>query len=271
MEFQDRILTCVDCGAEFIWTAGEQQFFADKNFKNEPKRCKACKGKRASRPAGGRHARERVETHDELFGLRQGNDGALQADAGAPGVLQGMLPVPEIRRGRRRLADARRSSFIDHDRTAIALLAVCVGRCTRDAPARACAQACVKLTIAFYLERFHADRGTDRRRRVVLDLKGKITLGEGDELLKDKVNSLVNQGHKKIVLNLADVPYIDSAGLGEVVRTYTTVSRQGGSLKLLNLTKRITDLLSITKLLTVFETFDSENDAVQSFSASAKV
>jgi anti-sigma B factor antagonist len=105
----------------------------------------------------------------------------------------------------------------------------------------------------------------------VLDLKGKITLGEGDELLKDKVNSLVNQGHKKIVLNLADVPYIDSAGLGEVVRTYTTVSRQGGSLKLLNLTKRITDLLSITKLLTVFETFDSENDAVRSFSASAKV
>ena len=106
---------------------------------------------------------------------------------------------------------------------------------------------------------------------VVLDLKGKITLGEGDELLKDKVNSLVNQGHKKIVLNLADVPYIDSAGLGEVVRTYTTVSRQGGSLKLLNLTKRITDLLSITKLLTVFETFDSEGDAVRSFSASAKV
>jgi anti-sigma B factor antagonist len=105
---------------------------------------------------------------------------------------------------------------------------------------------------------------------IVLDLKGKITLGEGDELLKDKVNSLVNQGHKKIVLNLADVPYIDSAGLGEIVRTYTTVSRQGGSLKLLNLTKRITDLLSITKLLTVFETFDSEKDAVASFSA-AKV
>ena len=105
---------------------------------------------------------------------------------------------------------------------------------------------------------------------VVLDLKGKITLGEGDELLKDKVNSLVNQGHRKIVLNLADVPYIDSAGLGEIVRTYTTVSRQGGSLKLLNLTKRITDLLSITKLLAVVETFESENDAVRSFSA-AKV
>ena len=106
---------------------------------------------------------------------------------------------------------------------------------------------------------------------MVLDDKGKVTLGEGDEMLKDKVNSLVNQGHKKIVLNLAEVPYIDSAGLGEIVRTYTTVSRQGGNLKLLNLTKRITDLLSITKLLTVFETYDSEPDAIRSFSASAKV
>jgi anti-sigma B factor antagonist len=102
---------------------------------------------------------------------------------------------------------------------------------------------------------------------VVLDLKGKVTLGEGDELLKDKIHSLMNQGRKKIVLNLANVPYVDSAGLGEIVRTYTTVSRQGGSLKLLSLTKRITDLLSITKLLTVFETFDSEADAVGSFSA----
>ena len=62
MEFQDRILSCVDCATEFIWTAGEQQFFADKNFKNEPKRCKACKGKRASRPAGAGMSRERVET-----------------------------------------------------------------------------------------------------------------------------------------------------------------------------------------------------------------
>ena len=93
---------------------------------------------------------------------------------------------------------------------------------------------------------------------VVLDLKGKITLGEGDELLKD-------------MLNFADVPYVDSAGLGEIVRTYTTVSRQGGSLKLLNLTKRITDLLAITKLLTVFETFDTESEAIKSFSSSAKV
>jgi anti-sigma B factor antagonist len=102
----------------------------------------------------------------------------------------------------------------------------------------------------------------------ILDLSGKMTLGEGDELLKDKVNSLVSQGRKNLVLNLAAVPYIDSAGLGEIVRTYTTVSRQAGSLKLLGLTKRIADLLSITKLLTVFETYDSEADAVRSFTAS---
>ena len=106
---------------------------------------------------------------------------------------------------------------------------------------------------------------------VVLDLTGRITLGEGDQLLKDKVNSLVNQGRKRMVLNLAGVPYVDSAGLGEIVGSYTTVSRQGGSLKLLNLTKKITDLLAITKLLTVFETFESEDEAVRSFSASAKV
>lgn len=99
----------------------------------------------------------------------------------------------------------------------------------------------------------------------ILDLKGKMTLGEGDELLKEKINSLLAAGKKKLLLNLEGVPYIDSAGLGEVVRTYTTVSRQGGTLKLLNLTKRIEDLLSITKLLTVFETHDSEADAVQSY------
>jgi anti-sigma B factor antagonist len=105
----------------------------------------------------------------------------------------------------------------------------------------------------------------------ILDLTGKMTLGEGDEVLRDKINSLASEGKKRIVLNLAAVPYVDSAGLGEIVRAYTTVSRQGGSLKLLNLTKRITDLLSITKLLTVFETYDNEADAVRSFSASARV
>jgi anti-sigma B factor antagonist len=103
----------------------------------------------------------------------------------------------------------------------------------------------------------------------ILDLKGKMTLGEGDELLKDKINSLIHQGQKKLLLNLEGVPYIDSAGLGEIVRTYTTVSRQGGSLKLVNLTKRITDLLAITKLLTVFETFENEKDAIASYQSPA--
>jgi anti-sigma B factor antagonist len=100
---------------------------------------------------------------------------------------------------------------------------------------------------------------------MILDVKGKLTIGEGDELLKDKINSLVQQGHKKLILNLEGVPYVDSAGLGEIVRTYTTVSRQGGNLKLLNLTKRIEDLLSITKLLTVFDTYESEQEALNSF------
>lgn len=99
----------------------------------------------------------------------------------------------------------------------------------------------------------------------ILDLKGKMTLGEGDELLRDRINALLQQGKKQLLLNLANVPYIDSAGLGEIVRTYTTVSRQGGKLKLLNLTKRIQDLLAITKLLTVFDTYDSEAEAIQSY------
>ncbi len=101
---------------------------------------------------------------------------------------------------------------------------------------------------------------------VVLDLTGKLTIGEGDELLKERISNLVQQGHRKLLLNLEGVPYVDSAGLGEIVRTYTTVSRQGGKLKLVNLTKRITDLLAITKLLTVFETYESEDEAVKSFS-----
>ena len=99
----------------------------------------------------------------------------------------------------------------------------------------------------------------------ILDLHGKILIGEGDEALRDAVNKAVDGGKTKLLLNLADVPYVDSAGLGEIVRCYTTVSRKGGKLKLLNLTKKIQDLLSITKLLTVFETHDSEGEAVKSF------
>ena len=100
---------------------------------------------------------------------------------------------------------------------------------------------------------------------MILDLKGKLTIGSGDELLKDKINSLIQQGHKKLLLNLADVPYVDSAGLGAIVSSYTTVSRENGSLKLLSLTSRIEDLLAITKLLTVFDTYESETEAVASF------
>ena len=103
---------------------------------------------------------------------------------------------------------------------------------------------------------------------VVVDVSGKITLGEGgDQVFKDKMRSLVQQGHTKLLLNLGDVSYIDSAGLGEIVQSYATVNKNGGALKLLHVTKRIQDLLSITKLLTVFETFDSEAEAVTSFSA----
>jgi anti-sigma B factor antagonist len=100
---------------------------------------------------------------------------------------------------------------------------------------------------------------------VILDLHGKILIGEGDDALREAVTKLAEAGKTKILLNLADVPYVDSAGLGEIVRTYTTVSRKGGKLKLLNLTRKIQDLLSITKLLTVFETYESEDEAVRSF------
>ncbi len=100
---------------------------------------------------------------------------------------------------------------------------------------------------------------------IVLDLHGKIMIGEGDDALRDAVAKLVDGGKSKILLNLADVPYVDSAGLGEIVRCYTTVSKNGGRLKLINLTKKIQDLLAITKLLTVFETFDAEDEAVRSF------
>jgi anti-sigma B factor antagonist len=99
----------------------------------------------------------------------------------------------------------------------------------------------------------------------ILDLHGKILIGEGDDALRDAVTRLVDGGKNKIILNLADVPYVDSAGLGEIVRCYTTVSRKGGKLKLLNLTKKIQDLLAITKLLTVFETYEAEGEAVNSF------
>lgn len=99
----------------------------------------------------------------------------------------------------------------------------------------------------------------------ILDLRGKLTIGDGDELLKDKINSLVQQGQVSILLNLADVPYVDSAGLGQMVSSFRTVTRSGGALRLLNLTARIEEVLTITKLLTVFDTYESESEALASF------
>ena len=99
----------------------------------------------------------------------------------------------------------------------------------------------------------------------ILDLKGKLIHGGGDQLLRDKIHSVLHQGCKNVVINLGEVEYIDSAGLGEIVSSLTTMRRDGGSIKLLNLTKRVQDILSITKLLTLFDTFSSQNDVVKSF------
>jgi anti-sigma B factor antagonist len=102
----------------------------------------------------------------------------------------------------------------------------------------------------------------------VLDLDGPITVGaDSVERLADKVRSLLQQGRRHLIINLAAVPYIDSTGLGELVRSYATVHRQDGQLKLLNVTERLNDLLVITKLTTVFDLFDDEAAAVASFSA----
>jgi anti-sigma B factor antagonist len=101
----------------------------------------------------------------------------------------------------------------------------------------------------------------------ILDLSGKIVLGEGDVQLKERIKDLLGDGQRRILLNLAEVNYIDSAGLGTLIGSYTTAKRDGGSLRLVNLTKRIQDLLAITKLITVFETFDSEAEALASFNS----
>ena len=99
---------------------------------------------------------------------------------------------------------------------------------------------------------------------VILDLSGRITIGEGTLVLRDHIQKMLASGDRKFLLNLADVDYIDSSGLGELVTSFTTVRNQGGQLKLLNLTRRVRDLLQITKLLTVFEAFDSETEALKS-------
>jgi anti-sigma B factor antagonist len=100
---------------------------------------------------------------------------------------------------------------------------------------------------------------------IILDCSGKITLGEGTMAVRNAVRDILKENGKKIILNLADVNYIDSSGIGELVSTYTSVRKEGGQFKLLNLTKKIHELLQITKLLTVFEVFENEQTAVASF------
>ena len=100
----------------------------------------------------------------------------------------------------------------------------------------------------------------------IVDLSGRIVLGEGSAGLRDLVGKLIREGNKKVLLNLGNVSYIDSSGLGELVAAFTGMRSQGGELKLLNLTKRVRDLLQITKLYTVFHITDDEDTSVKSFS-----
>ena len=100
----------------------------------------------------------------------------------------------------------------------------------------------------------------------IVDLSGRITLGEGSVVLRDSIKDLLSKGQKKILLNLGDVSYIDSSGIGELVSAFTSVRNQGGELKLLHLTKKVHDLLQITKLYTVFDVQEDEANAIKSFS-----
>ena len=99
----------------------------------------------------------------------------------------------------------------------------------------------------------------------ILDLTGEVRIGDGSIALRDSIRKLSDAGKKKVLLNLAGVKYMDSSGVGELIANYTTISRQGGQLKLLNLTDRIQNLLVITKLLTVFDAYENEAEALQSF------
>ena len=99
----------------------------------------------------------------------------------------------------------------------------------------------------------------------VLDMSGKITIGEGSVALRTAIRRLLEEGKKRILLNLAGVGYIDSSGIGELVSSYTAINKEGGQLKLLNLTQKIQDLLTITKLLTVFDVYDNETEALNSY------
>jgi len=121
-----------------------------------------------------------------------------------------------------------------------------------------------------------ADRGSRRRHEMkidqrvrdgvaILDCKGKITIGVGDVALREAVQAALGGGHKNILINLEGVSTMDSSGVGELVSTYTTVTNRGGKLKLLHLPPKVSDILQITQLITVFEVYDDEDEAVQSF------
>ncbi len=99
----------------------------------------------------------------------------------------------------------------------------------------------------------------------ILDMDGKVTIGEGSVALRTSIRKLLGEGKKKILLNLGNVGYVDSSGIGELVSSFTAVNKEGGSLRLLNLTQKIQDLLAITKLLTVFDVYESESEALGSF------
>lgn len=101
----------------------------------------------------------------------------------------------------------------------------------------------------------------------IIDLQGNIMFEDGDLELRGAVTRVLDAGHKKVILNMAEVPYMDSAGLSELVRTFVAINKRGGRMALLDLTRKVNDLLTIAKLLTVFETFDSEAEAVKGFSS----
>jgi len=99
----------------------------------------------------------------------------------------------------------------------------------------------------------------------ILDMSGKVTIGEGSVALRNTIRRLLGEGKKNILLNLSGVGYVDSSGIGELVSSFTAVNKEGGQLKLLNLTQKIQDLLAITKLLTVFDTYENESEALGSY------
>lgn len=105
----------------------------------------------------------------------------------------------------------------------------------------------------------------------IVDVQGRIMFGDGEEEFRDAVNRAIEAGRVTLVINMAEVPYVDSAGLSQLVRTFVAAGKRGGRMKLLNLTRRVRDLLTISRLLTVIEAFESEEEAVASFGEASEV